>query len=102
MVLNSGTLNQLGAPTALAEDPEDPNLGPRSLPHTPEISWASDEEEYTSVLDIVEEEAPPAIQLRPEDKVFGEEGRNNASSTGGKLHVDDASHILMKLRHILL
>ena len=84
MVLNSGNLNKLGARTALAEDPEDPTLGARSLPGTPEVSWASDEEESTSVLHLVEEEATPADQPRPEDKGFGEEARMNASSAGGK------------------
>ena len=98
MVLNSGAPNKLGTSTALSENPENPTLGARSIPRTPEVSWESDEEDSVSVLDLVEDEATPVDQPRLEDKVFGTEEEINALGAGQKLHVDNAARVFNKIK----
>ena len=98
MVLKSGSLNKLGASTALAEDPVDKTLGARSLPCIPDSRWASDNEDSTSILNLVEEETTAEDQPRAEDKELGQRGRINASNTGGKMSVDNASHMFHEIK----
>ena len=98
MVLNAGTINKLGATSALEEDPEDPTLGARTLPRTPEVSWESDGEDSVSVLDLVEDEATPADLPRPEDKDFGADKEINALGAGQNLHVDNAARVFNQIK----
>ena len=86
----------LQAPEEQSEDISQPGARPR--PRTPVVNWESDREESIAVLDLVDEEATPTDQPRPEHKIYEKPTRVQNLHAIRSGHVDNASRSFNEIK----